>query len=149
MEGASTPIGLDKYRNYPDKDAVRETADYLLKENGITGPIHTVLTSEGPLPPVVGIDDDALHEAKLEAYRKSVGSVPDVKIRLAQRARENARLKAGAFNRALMDFDQTVQLYRQEKISLGDYVTALAVAVNEVPESVRPFLDALRMTTRT
>ena len=145
LEGASTPIGLDKYRNYPDKDAVRETADYLLKENGITGPIHTVLTSEGPLPPVVGIDDDALHEAKLEAYRKSVGSVPDVKIRLAQRARENARLKAGAFNRALMDFDQTVQLYRQEKISLGDYVTALAVAVNEVPESVRPFLDALRM----
>jgi hypothetical protein len=49
LEGSATPINLDKYRRFPDREAVRETADWLLKENKISGPVHALLTS--PIPP--------------------------------------------------------------------------------------------------
>lgn len=47
------------------------TADYLLRENKISGPIHAALTHHGPLPRIWGIDDPDHYQANIKTYQDS------------------------------------------------------------------------------
>src|SRR5688572_13158611 len=43
LEGAFEPIDLARFRAFPHQDVIHKVADYLLRENRISGPIHAVL----------------------------------------------------------------------------------------------------------
>src|SRR5205807_400566 len=45
LEGAFAPIDLTAFRAFPHQDTVHKVADYLLRENKISGPIHTAFVS--------------------------------------------------------------------------------------------------------
>lgn len=51
LEGATEKIALQSYVDFPHPEAVRLAADYLLRENVISGPIHAALTAKQKLPP--------------------------------------------------------------------------------------------------
>ena len=108
LEGAFGPIDLSRFREFPNQDAVRKAADYLLKENKISGPIHSAFTSPKPIPPFVGVDDSAHYHANVEAYRKSAPLVTGYKKRLAAVEKEVEREKSGVFNVKLLEFDKEV-----------------------------------------
>lgn len=47
LEGASGPIDLDVFRRFPDQESVHAVADYLLRENKISGPVHVSAPKRG------------------------------------------------------------------------------------------------------
>ena len=54
LEGAFAPIDVKAYHDFGDRDAIAQTADCLLRENLITGPVRTFMTTPAVLPPLVG-----------------------------------------------------------------------------------------------
>ncbi len=57
LEGAFGPMDFSWYRAYPHQDAVKAVADYLLRDNRISGFVHTAFLSSAPIPSFVGIDE--------------------------------------------------------------------------------------------
>jgi len=72
LEGAFAPIGLTAYRDFKDKEATRIVAEYLLRENRISGAVHAALTSPSDIPAVVGVDAEAHYDANVNAYKSSL-----------------------------------------------------------------------------
>jgi hypothetical protein len=125
LEGAFEPIDLKRFRAFEDRDVVRKVADYLLRENKITGPIHTAMTGPVEFPPVVGVDDRVHYDANVEAYKQSAPLLEEYrkKIQAVQTDLENQKQRL--YNPALLAFDRVVESYRQGKTGLGGYVKAI------------------------
>jgi hypothetical protein len=125
LEGAWGDLPLHRFRETPHSEAVRQAADFLLKENLISGPVHGVLIGRGPFCPMVGIDDPVHYEANVEAYRQSVPFQSEEKQKIDQRIAELALAKRTVFSPALFDLDQCVEGFRAQRISLGGYLQTL------------------------
>jgi hypothetical protein len=125
LEGATEKISLQHYAEFPFPHAVKRGADYLLRENEISGPIHAALTTESPLPPIVGIDDPLLYAANVQAYREATlqGTPSRQNFNAIQQDLNNQ--KKSVYSPALLAFDQTVNGYRVGEIGLGTYVQSL------------------------
>ncbi|MGQ0645435.1 MAG: hypothetical protein ACT4O3_08085, partial [Elusimicrobiota bacterium] len=128
LEGAFDPIDIARFRAFPDQDAVRKAADYLLREHKISGPVHAAFTSPAKIPAIVGVDDRTRYEANVEAYRRSAGKMAGYKAKLAERESRLAGQKSAAFNPALLNFDRKVQAYQEGNIPFGDYIRHLSAA---------------------
>lgn len=147
LEGAFQPIDLSRYRSFPDQDTVRKVADYFLKENKISGPVHTAFTSAHELPPFLGVDDSRHYNANVEAYRQSTSKVKEYKDRLASLYADLDRQKAAMFSPKLRSFDEKIQAYREEKATLGDYIKILTddMPARNLSPAVQDFVRALEM----
>jgi len=143
LEGASTPIDLSRFRNFPRPDVTRMVADYFLKTQRISGPIHAALTSAEPIPPVVGVDDEAHYRANVDAYKQSAPLAASLKRDAARRQAALAEEKAKVLHPALRVFDAQVAAYRRGKLSLGAYVKLLDASAS-TPHA-RAFLEALAL----
>ncbi|MBK9429457.1 MAG: DUF89 family protein [Elusimicrobia bacterium] len=122
LEGASVEIPLQPFVDFPNRRAVELTADYLLKENKISGPIHAALTAQGKLPRVLGIEDPLLYQANIQAYRDSALKLEQSRQWVKERKSGIAAEKKKVFSAALHALDEKVESYREGKTSLGDYV---------------------------
>jgi hypothetical protein len=145
LEGTWGDINLQPFRDFPHRQAVKQSADYLLKENTISGPIHAILTGTGPLPPLIGIDDPTHYNANVEAYRQSAPRIAAIKKVLAQAKATLDQEKARVFTSELKTFDMAVEAYREGQSSLGDFVEILTNPrlQLELPSSLRIFQETL------
>ncbi|MBK8869594.1 MAG: hypothetical protein IPN19_00735 [Elusimicrobia bacterium] len=75
LEGSFEPIDVKSYHDFESREVIRLTADYLLKENKITGPVHAAMTTPAPLAPMLGVDDPTHYNANVDAYRQSAPRV--------------------------------------------------------------------------
>ena len=146
LEGATDEIHLQPFVDFPHRRAVEATANYLLKQNKITGPIHAAFTAKGTLPKVLGIDDPFHYAANVRAYTDS--SVRLDKTRQDVKALQDSieGRKEAVFSQALFAFDKELRSYQKGEISLGDHVLNLTqkVSSNEAP-SIHSFKEALAL----
>lgn len=146
LEGAFDPMDLGRFRSFPDRDVVGKTADWLLREHRISGPVHAALTVPGDVPPLAGIDDPVHHQANVAAYTASAPKVQEFKELLAGRQSALDARKAAVFPPDLLVFDAEVASYRSGKGALGSYVKVLAArSPSPLPKDVEDFLKALAM----
>lgn len=155
LEGSTEEINLQPFADTPHRQAVQMTADYLLRENKISGPIHAALTHAGQLPRILGIDDSVHYEANVQAYRTSAPTLEKTRQELKGLEWEMEAKKKTVFSPALFAYDQIVQAYRAGRVSLGEYVKTLTsanasgqsnlIAGSSLSPSIRCFLDALKM----
>ncbi|MBP9699329.1 MAG: hypothetical protein KBD85_04860, partial [Elusimicrobia bacterium] len=147
LEGAYGTIPLQPFRDFQNRQAVRQAADYLLKENKISGPIHAVLSGAGPLCPVIGIDDPVHYAANVEAYQQAVSSQNEIQNSLRARARILDQEKKNVFSAPLLEFDGQVAAYRARQLSLGDFVQVLLSPSKGEPLSptLRHYSEAVAM----
>ena len=147
LEGATEAIALQRFVEFPDRRAMESTANYLLKQNKITGPIHAAFTATGTLPKIRGIDDPTHYQPNVQAYKDSAPRLDKMRAKVKALAAQWESEKAGVFSPRLQAFDQKVQAYRAEKISLGDYVSELREVGGDFPlsASFRQFVEALEM----
>lgn len=149
LEGATREINLQPFVDFPSHRAVKVTADYLLKKNKITGPIHAAMTANEALPKILGIDDPIHYAANIRAYQKA--SVQSVRTRSEMEV-ISANLQARQrkiYSPKLMEFDEKAQAYQKGILSLGDYARLLAEkAGGAPPSSVRSFLEALTLENK-
>ena len=57
-------------------------ADYLFRENIISGPIYSLFQTSQPTPPIVGIEDPDLYQANIQAVRDSYQIKDHMDVRL-------------------------------------------------------------------
>lgn len=147
LEGVFEGVPLAAYRQRPEREVVRSAADYFLRINKISGPVHALMTAAEPAPVLVGVDDRARYDANVAAYRRSGPVRSAVQKEIADGKAEVAALKSKTFSPALTEFDAVVQRRRDNRAGLGEYAHALNVAAPpELPRaSVRAFLQAFAM----
>jgi hypothetical protein len=126
LEGSSTPINVQAYHDFKDREVIRLTADYLLKENKITGPIHAAMTTPAPLAPMLGVDDPTHYNANVDAYRQSAPKVDIYKKAWAAKKLSLEGEKKAVFSSELLAFDSRMQSYQKRGTSLAEYVKALS-----------------------
>jgi hypothetical protein len=141
LEGAFAPVDVRRYRVFGNQAALRRAADWLLRQERVSGPGHVALT-DGKDVPFAGVDDAGHHAANVAAYRRAAPRAGTVRAALAAQRKDLERRKAAVFNPALKAFDERVQAYRDGKGSFGDYVRAVSPAGGDAPD-VRTFLKAL------
>jgi membrane associated rhomboid family serine protease len=134
LEGAFQPLDLGRYRAYHDRGAVQKTADYLLRENGISGPIHAAMTGAGEFPPLIGVDDPIHYQANVDAYKRSSPLLAERRRVLKTRVDDISRRKKRVFNAQLRDLDQKIQARRKDALSLEEYARALSAQVPSPPQ---------------
>ncbi len=145
LEGAFSPLDLAPFRQFPHQDTVHKVADYLLKENKISGPVHAAFTSSSDIPPFVGIDDAKHYHANVEAYQQSSVLVKGLKTKLLEREKDLTQEKITSFNPSLMAFDSQVEAYRAGKIQMGEYARILAKDAEGLSPELETFLEALKL----
>jgi CheY-like chemotaxis protein len=126
LEGAFAPLDFTWIRSYPNTLAVKASADWLLKDYRISGPIHTAYTSKSALPPFVGIDDKTHYAANVAAYRAAAALMAPAKRKLEKVRDEIQQAKQSTFNEELKKFDARVESYRRGAMAWGDYVRMLS-----------------------
>ncbi|OVE76725.1 hypothetical protein BVX98_04935 [bacterium F11] len=145
LEGAFEKIDLAPFHKFHDQDSVRKVANYLFKENKISGPLHLALTHSKNIPPFVGVDDYSLYQANVEAYQKSVGLVKANKEKWEMWGLNLAKQKTSLFSIPLQEFDSAVQAYRTGTLSLGHYLHRISHYTDEISPDIEIFLEALKM----
>lgn len=143
LEGAFEPLDMYRFHAFPDKETLKTVADDMLIKNEIPGPVYMAMTSGKSIPPFVGVDDRDQHHRNVEAYRQSVALASDYKEQLASLQKENITQKSKTFNPTLFAFDAQVQAYRENHLSLGDYVKDLTNSARTIGDDTRHFLTAL------
>ena len=145
LEGAFKDIDVSGFRSFEDQESVRMVADYFLKENKLSGAIHTALTSPKKIPAFVGVDDKALHTAHIQSYKDSVGKAEGLKKELAREEATLEQKKTQVYNPALLAFDRQVTAYQNGTLSLGDFVKVMSAHSGSITPQVKLFLKALSM----
>ncbi|MBK8872258.1 MAG: hypothetical protein IPN19_14785 [Elusimicrobia bacterium] len=147
LEGSTETIHLQAFVDFPHRQPVELAADWLLKENKISGPIHAALTFEGQLPRLVGVDDEKHYTANVQAVRDSARQSAGVRRTIEAARRDMEKDKKSVFSPALSTLDKTVNDFRAERIPLGSYVETLSASAGTDKKfpSVELFLRALQM----
>lgn len=126
LEGAFDVIDVRAYHDFEDREVIGLTADCLLRENFITGPVHAAMTTTANLPPLLGVDDPVHYNANVNAYRQSAPKIGVFKKDLAARKFNLEKTKSSVFSTALSSFDAKVTAYKEDRLPLSEYVIALA-----------------------
>jgi hypothetical protein len=145
LEGESRPLALEKLRSFPHRQTIKSVADYLLRENKISGPLHAALVKTGPIPPVIGVDDIAHYKANVQAYKDSLPRMDEIKGQVAALKERSRREYERVLNKDLAAFEEKTEAFHGNKMPLGTYVRWLADRSRTVPESVRNFIEALTL----
>lgn len=125
LEGAFDPIDVKAFHDLENRDVVRLTADCLLKENLLTGPVQAAMTTAEKLPPLLGIDDPNHYNANVQAYRLAAPQVDAVKKKTAILRNDLETSKRKHFSNELAAFDTIVRSYNEYHLPLSDYMAAL------------------------
>lgn len=145
LEGAFEPLDFARFRNFPYSDVIESVADYFLKTDRITGPVHAALTSKTPIPPFVGVDDRLHYRSNVRAYTESVSGARALKAALRSQEAEIINRKRSVFGPALLEFDNKVTLYRAGRLRAGDYAAVLSSRAKRHSENFSDFEKAFRM----
>ncbi len=149
LEGAFDDIDLSVYQNFSRPKVLRKMADYLLRENKISGPIYTGLTLQQQGPIFTGIDDPRLYQANVNAYKQSVIQYPIAHARLSGLVKDLAVQKEQVFSQRLKDFDMKNESYHKGHLSLTRYVKFLVSESQQTThpqhKSINAFLQALHI----
>ncbi len=146
LEGISGPIDLKRFQTFHRPAVVARVADYLLKTNGISGPVQAAMTWESHVP-LIGVDDPLRYASNAEAYRRSAPRLPEYNAKLTAFRTDLDRRKASVFNPELKDFDRKATAHHGGTFPLGDYVKTLTSCVPSrcIGPSLRTFGEALAM----
>ncbi len=145
LEGATNEIDLQPFVDFPSRRAVAASADYVLKQNKITGPVHAAMTAEGKLPRFVGVDDPVHYPANVQAYRDAEPLLDLERNRVDELIRKLDQEKMEICSPKVRTFDSVVRSFEDQKVSLGDYVFELAARSRSLPADVGRFAKALAL----
>ncbi|MBP9698753.1 MAG: hypothetical protein KBD85_01925, partial [Elusimicrobia bacterium] len=145
LEGATNEIDLQPFVDFPSRRAVEASADYVLKQNKITGSVHAAMTAEGKLPRFIGVDDAVHYPANVQAYRDAEPLLVPERKRVDEMLRKLDQEKTEVCSLELRAFDNVVRSFEDQQVSLGGYVLELEARARSVPVDVKRFTQALAL----
>ncbi|MBL0058400.1 MAG: hypothetical protein IPP35_04695 [Elusimicrobia bacterium] len=148
LEGTHRTLDLERFRAFPGRGSVRLVADFLLRENKISGPIHAAFSGPEKMPAFIGVEDPVLYQSNVDAFRKSAPRLAEARAAVSTAQSELKQKKAAVYNTELMNLDRSVEAYRQGG-KFGVYLKFLAQAApDKVGPEVKGFMRVLDMESR-
>ncbi|MFN0117597.1 MAG: hypothetical protein ACKVQC_04795 [Elusimicrobiota bacterium] len=146
LEGAFGSMDFSMFQNYSPQSSVKATADYLLREKKVSGAVYTALTTTSKLPVYEGVDHSSYYKANIAAYQESVPLIEQAKEKLSDMKKDVELEKKTVFSPALLNFDRTIQSYRDNQLSWGPYVEFLSKqSKSHYSHDIEIFLAALHL----
>ena len=112
LEGISGPLNLKPHQTFFDRKAIKVVADYLLRENRISGPVYQGFLQTKNAPPFVGIEDPDLYAQNVSALKEALPqkdeklkNLHQQELSLNQRFEKEANSLLNRFDRLVMDFE--------------------------------------------
>lgn len=131
LEGAFAALDVEGFRNAVDAGARQKTADFLLAENRISGPLHAALTALHRYPPLEGIDEYSLYRQNVEAARRSARERAAPAALLKDSITALQTEKERVFGPSLLSFDRTLQKTGDGAVRWTDRIRALTEIVGD------------------
>ncbi|MBL8024612.1 MAG: hypothetical protein JNK54_10100 [Elusimicrobia bacterium] len=142
VEGTTGAFDLDRHRGLLPSPAQEQLTDHLLKKGFINGPEAFGLTAP-TVPHLWGVEDPALYDANVRAYRDSLSAEGETRSALAVLKKEGFERQKTVFSGALQKLDREVQAMHEDRGDLGRYATEISRgAGGGVGQHVQRFLDA-------
>ncbi len=153
LEGAFDDLRLERFKKLKGRDALRQAADYLFRENEISGAVHAGLRSislqhkNHTSSRFIGVDDEKRYRANVEAYKQSQKNLLAARGQWAEINQQLIQKKHNLLNPALKAFDDTVAAYQNRQISLGKYIETLANNPSQIisGQHIQTFIRSLDM----
>ncbi len=146
LEAAFEPLKLKRFHAFPKKDTMKIVAEDLLKNNQITGPIYTAFTTTNDLVPYEGIDDQKQYTQNIQAYKDSLSTREQDLQQWQTQSQTLATRKQKIYSHVLNAFDKKIQSYHRGNMSLGEYITTIAMKNKSNPsQNIGLFLQALHL----
>lgn len=147
LEGTEGKLPYALYRSLPNKELGDAVAESFFESGEISGPVYAALTTYpqkgGSNLHFHGVEETALYDRNVAAYKSSHADKPAVQKQLKTSRHQITQEKKTVYNPALMALDQSVQAYRSGKMSLADYLPPLVQTGAPVGQ-VALFLEASR-----
>ncbi len=148
IEGARGPLDFSPYRSFPDANAAKETAGYLMKESFITGPEYAGMTMAADRSlSFWGIEREDLYLENVRALTESAAHQKEARQKIGTLSALLDRVKERKLNPALREVDAKIAAHRRQETGLGEYLRFMTRAAGRsaTGESARLFLDALAL----
>lgn len=148
LEGAFGEVEVAPYFSAGSSSARQAAAAGLLAHNEIGGAMHAMLSLDGPLPRVLGVDDATHHRANVAAFRQASAKRADAAGRIESLARAVDVQKPAIYNTALLAFDRVASGYHLGQTNFEEYLRALVSEPDFLPRThvqVARFWDALSL----
>lgn len=139
LEGAFAPLDIAGFLEAVDPTVRRATADFLLKENRITGPLHAALAAALPFPPMEGVDDLPLYRRNVDAARRAAQERPATVRRAGAAMAALSAEQERVCNPALRALDRAVRAAESDP---KKWVEALRALVNVAGDRATPNVQA-------
>jgi len=131
VEGGYGDVSLSYLRKEGTKARRLEVAEKYLKDGLIAGEEYLDIVSDYPIK-LWGIEDEALYQENVDAFL-AIDQVRDdlTKYLGAMNGAVNA-LKEKVYNKALFELDGKASLYKEEKLTLSEYIRYLGVTAEKL-----------------
>lgn len=126
VEGAFGLFDFRPFHLFGDPQVAAYVSRAYLKKGLLGAPSFLGLTSTGPLPPIVGIDDEELYHQNVDAYLDSLSQRHRAQEKLGRFQKAVRDAKARSFSPKLREFDRMRDFYRRDQLSLKGYLSYLA-----------------------
>lgn len=109
LEGAFASLDVEGFRGALDAGVRQKTADFLLAENRISGPLHAALTALHGYPPLEGIDEFSLYRQNVEAAQQAARNRAAPAARLKESLAALQAEKERVFGSSLLSLDRVLR----------------------------------------
>ncbi|MBI2119162.1 MAG: hypothetical protein HYT97_06000 [Elusimicrobia bacterium] len=132
VEGAEGVMqGIEKWRNNPDQESLREVAGYLLRKGILTGVEVAGLSKGKGQVEFYGVEKKEKYLDQVKSFKETLGKNNEIKHWQDSTHLKIASLKARIYSEDLKRLDQTKQKYENGEIKLGDWAGALQEATSK------------------
>jgi len=139
LEGAFEKISVERLRNWERRAEAKSVAEFLVREKRISGPIEAAVTAETPLSPLYGVDDKALYDANVEAYRFA-GPLADAHRRALSTTEAALETRISAqLSKPVSVLRQSIAARRAGTSPLDEHLSVLAKAGVTLSGSVKAY----------
>ncbi len=149
VEGAFEKFDFSPFRNFKEKDVVKNVADSFLNNSLLAASSYVGITSAVEPPLFVGIDDKRHYQRNVRAYLQSRASKDRILNVLNRTERSLAEEKKKVFSAELLRFDALRTAHHEGRLGVGGYLETLSrnysASVLNAPLTIQQFLAAHKM----
>ena len=132
VEGAEGVMqGIEKWRNNPDQESLKEVAGYLLRKGILTGVEVAGLSKGKDQVEFYGVEKREKYLDQVKSFKETLGKNNEMKHWQDSTHGKIAGLKARIYAEDLKRLDETKQKYENGEIKLGDWAGSLQEATSK------------------
>ncbi|MBI4218361.1 MAG: hypothetical protein HY610_04515, partial [Elusimicrobia bacterium] len=134
--------GIEKWREYPDREALLGVAGYLMKEGLLTGVELAGLARKNESVEFYGVEEKEPYLDQVKSFKNTLNQSKEVEAWKEGKGKEIEELKQKFYNPELKELDQQQKRYEKGELNLGEWIEILGDAKQP---NISKYLQAYRL----